>query len=153
MPSDLGDQHDVRAVAHQPREACVTQRVRRQREIGVARERANHQIQRPCRQPRALATDEQRSLRAAVELLATRGYPDVQGVASVGVQRDLAVGAALALAHDNTTLARRHRDVIDIERGALTDPQARIDQQHRDRAVTRRLAALDGAHEALQLLC
>jgi hypothetical protein len=49
-------------------------------------------------------------------------------------------------------LARRHRDVVDIQGCAFTDPQARVDEQHGDRAVTRRLAALDRPHEALQLL-
>lgn len=67
MPGELGDEHEVRALADHPSQEGVAQHVRGELQAGILAKSSDDVVNRPLRQPPAAAADEQRSLALARE--------------------------------------------------------------------------------------
>ena len=95
MARELGDHHEIVAAAHQPGQARVPQRVRRQLKARAGRDHPHVAVGRAGRQPPAGAADPQRPLALAREY-SSLFEPLVEDLAYKRVQRHLALHLALA---------------------------------------------------------
>jgi len=98
VAGELGDQDDVVAGPHEPGQAGVAQGVRGGLDVGFLPEVADGEVDRTGREPSAFQGQEQRRPVAAGQIRALV-EPGIEGVAGLGVERDLPVAVALAVAH------------------------------------------------------
>ena len=121
----------------QPRQERVTQDVSRQLHARILPKASDDIIDRPLRQPPPGPPDEHRPLAPGRQTLAL-GQPLLQDLPHQGVERHLPVSITLPAPNDHQALARRHLDVVDVERYQLREPQPRVQQHHHDRPIPRR---------------